>query len=66
MGTTLPEPAALRDVWEADLQDERLAPLVDPPGEARLAALMREGSIPTSPRRQSASGSGLTFTCRTG
>ena len=47
--------SALRDVWEAQLQD----------GEPFLTALMRGRSIPSSPHRRRPSGSGPTCTCPT-
>ena len=46
--------SALRDVWEAQLQD----------GEPFLTALMRGRSIPSSPHRRRPSGSGPTCTVR--
>ena len=41
------DPETIRDLWEADLEQEDLpARIDDGPGEARLAAMVRQASIP--------------------
>ena len=37
---------AIRDLWEVDLEQEDLPARIDPSGEARLAALLCQASIP--------------------
>ena len=41
-----PDPEAIRDLWQYDLEQEDLPARIDPSGEARLAARLCQASIP--------------------
>ena len=40
------DPETIRDLWEVDLEQENLPARIDPSGEARLATMLRQASIP--------------------